>query len=968
MKTKIYKFKITLSFIFLLEFILSVSSVSFSQTTGSIGGMVVNATDDSPLSGATIKIEGSNQGASTDDNGEFVILNVDVGTYTLEASYIGFNINIITGVKVSVDAKTKVDFELMPSEIQTEVIIVEAKYKGIDVDQSGRLIENEQIEHQGIRGLINIVSKTAGIVQGERGGSINIRGSRDNESVIIIDGVVIQNPIDGSFTNTNVSNSLIQEIAVLTGGFGAEYGNVLSGVINVTTKDGTDIYSGALEVITDEFTGDWINTTSKGYNLYNFSFGGPLIPTQNLSRVINFYGGVERRWLQVRNTSWISDQLFEDEIIPNYGEDSWFYSGKLNINLSELKNSKIPIAIKFGAMITNSDQRRFVTSFIKTNSYHNPFWDFDDKQFYGRIIHNVSNNFFYELQGSYFNSKFESGDPVFRDQITLYGDTIGYLKLYGIPYDSTYNPLLQTQGAWSVPDPNTANVFQTTGVIYPTYKKNDVSYVGGKLDATLAILTKDYGDHEIKFGGEYKYHTLRYMDVFASPLAANSQDSAGNFLTPPRELWWSATNGGLNAYGYEIIDQFGNMITNDDEKKAKNPIIAALYLRDKVDFGDFTFNAGVRMDMLDVNDEVLKDPHDLYHLDGTLLSADDYEQSSANLTVSPRLGFSFPVTDKTVFIAQYGKFIQLPPLEFLYISKYSFQQFFAASIQNVSENSGLKPEKLTSYEIGFKHQVGDYLNLGITAYYRETKDQIGAGRILGSPTVPNGYNIFMNNDFSISRGLEFYLSLRRFNRMALDIAYSLAYASGTGTDEKSKTTLVNRSGAELPKFTFPLNYDQRHTGTINFDYRFGSTDVPKGFMGEVLKNVGLNVLFSFNSGRPYTSRTSPTSAYSGGGAAISTKNGATKPWNLRLDMKLDKTVTIWKTNWNFYVYVINLLNTEIINSIYSSTGRPDDNGYLNTPNGNIQTPLFKENWALRIQNPANWGPPRQVRFGLKISF
>jgi hypothetical protein len=374
MKTKIYKFKNTLSFIFILVFIFSVSSVSFSQTTGSIGGMVVDAYDNSPLSGATIKIEGSNQGASTNDNGEFIILNVGVGTYTLEVSYIGFNINILTGVKVSVDARTKVDFELTSAEIKTEVIIVEAKYKGIDVEQSGRLIENEQIEHQGIRGLTNIVSQTAGIVQGERGGGINVRGSRGNESVIIIDGVVTKNPIDGSMTNTNVSNSLIQEIAVLTGGFGAEYGNVLSGVINVTTKDGTDMYSGAIEVITDEFTGDWIKTTSKGYNLYNFSFGGPLIPTQELSRVINFYGGVERRWLLVRNTSWISDQLFEDGIIPNYGENSWFYSGKLNINLSELKNSKIPLNIKFGAMVTDSDQKRFVTSFIKTNSYHNPFW------------------------------------------------------------------------------------------------------------------------------------------------------------------------------------------------------------------------------------------------------------------------------------------------------------------------------------------------------------------------------------------------------------------------------------------------------------------------------------------------------------------------------------------------------------------------------------------------------------------
>ena len=956
MKTKIFKLKNTLISLIILMSLILMSSISYSQTTGSIGGTVVDALDKSPLPGATIKIEGSNQGAVTNDNGEFVILNIDVGTYTLEASYIGYNTNRITGVKVSVDSRTKAEFELTSTEIQTEVIIVEAERKGIDVEQSGRLIENEQIERQGTRGITNIVSQTAGVVQDERGGTINVRGGRDNETVIIIDGVVTNNPIDGSTTNATVANSLIQEIAVLTGGFGAEYGNVLSGVVNVTTKGGSDVYSGSIEAITDEFTGDWIKTNSQGYNLYNVTFGGPLISTKDLARVVNFYGGVERQWLEVRNSSWISDKLFEDKVMSNYGQNSWFYSGRLNINLSEIKNSKVPINLKFGALVSESKQRRFLTQFLTTNSYHNPYWDYDDKTFYGRIIHNISSNFFYELQGSYFNSTFTRGDPFLRDQITLYGDT-------------NYVPILPTQGAWSVPDPLTGNVFQKSGVVYPVYEKNDVSYFGGKLDATLAILTKKYGDHEIKFGGEYKYHTLKYMYVWAPSLASNSfDDSTQTYLTPPRELWWSATGGQLNAYGYDIVDQFGNTITNADEREPKHPLIGALYLRDKVDFGDFTFNAGIRLDMLDVNDDVLIDPNNLYHKDGVLLSADDYEQSSQNITVSPRLGFSFPVTDKTVFVAQYGKFIQLPPLEFLYMSKYAFQQFFAASVQNVAENSGLQPEKLTSYEVGIKQQFGDYTFAGVTAYYRETRDQIGAGRILGSPTVPNGYNIYMNNDFAISRGLEFYLSMRRVNRIALDIAYSLAYASGTGTDETSKFTLVNQSGAELPKFTYPLNFDQRHTGTVNFDYRFGSTDVPKGFGGEILKNLGLNLLFSFNSGRPFTARSLPTTAYSSGGAALSTKNGVTWQWNLRLDAKLDKTVSIWKTNWNFYIYVINLLNTEIINSVYGSTGLPGDNGYLGTANGNVQSQLFKDNWKIRIQSPANWGPPREVRFGIRVNF
>jgi hypothetical protein len=83
---------------------------------------------------------------------------------------------------------------------------------------------------------------------------------------------------------------------------------------------------------------------------------------------------------------------------------------------------------------------------------------------------------------------------------------------------------------------------------------------------------------------------------------------------------------------------------------------------------------------------------------------------------------------------------------------------------------------------------------------------------------------------------------------------------------------------------------------------------------------------------------------------------------------LDKTVPIWKTNWNFYVYCTNLLNTEIINNVYGATGLPDDNGYLNTGTGNSQDPNYKENWYDRVRNISNWGAPRQVQFGVKVNF
>ncbi len=868
---------------------------TFSQTTGSIGGIVVDAKDNSPIVGAIVKIEGSNRGAETDANGEYVILNVDVGEYTVVASATlsGYGSKKQSGVKVSVDQRTKINFELTTSGgVTTDTIETVAQRKGIDVEQSGRNITSEQIKQSGIRGIQNIVSKTAGVIQSNDAtgkSQIYIRGGRSSENLIIVDGVATTNPIDGS-NGAFVSNSQLNEIAVLTGGFGAEYGNALSGVINVTTKNGTDKFTGSFEVSSDIAAGDWIKTKSQGFNLYNFTFGGPLIPTKSLSKVINFFGGAERQFLQVQTPSWIADKLFENGQPPNLNQKIWSYNGKLSINLNEIKGSKIPVQLKTGVSYSDNFFRTYRGSFLKFNSERFRYNTSKDLQVFGRISHTLSSKFFYELQGSYYKSKGEFGDPIFRDDWFAYGDT-------------NRVPGLRTQGGTLGSDPT--GVFRVSGAVNDFFQRTEVSYIGGKLDATLALLTKKVGDHELKFGGEFRYHTLRKMLFFASAIA-KQVDSLGTPLVPILDKWYSATSGGLKAYGYTINDNGVDIITGEDAN-AKHPIVGAFYLRDKVDFQGFSFNGGIRIDYLDVNSEVLKSARDLMGPDGVLLSDDDYQKSKATVTVSPRLGFSFPITDKTVFVAQFGKFIQMPPLDYLYLNRIAFAEFFKSSVQNVAENSSLRPERLTSYEVGIKHQVGDYMNLGITAYYKETQDQIGINKIALIPgKVPQGYTLYENSDFSVSRGLDCYLSLRRYNRLSADVAYTLLYASGTGSDPNQKLNLVNQTN-EYPNFTFPLDYDQRHTGSINLDYRFGGDeDVPKGIWGHILKRMGLNVLFSFGSGKPYTQRELPTRAFTEtSGLATSTKNQLYTDWSTSIDLKLDKTVKVWKTNWNFYVYVIN---------------------------------------------------------------
>jgi len=159
--------KIALSLLLVLGISVGSSSAMDKHgTTGKVTGKVIDNKDKAPLVGATIKIDGTNLGANTDENGEYTILNVDVGTYTVTASYIGYDPQTVRDVKVSADLTTRVEFALkVTGEIVTEEIEIVGKRNAISPDQSGKIIGEEFIDNSGLRGIENIASTTAGVVQ-----------------------------------------------------------------------------------------------------------------------------------------------------------------------------------------------------------------------------------------------------------------------------------------------------------------------------------------------------------------------------------------------------------------------------------------------------------------------------------------------------------------------------------------------------------------------------------------------------------------------------------------------------------------------------------------------------------------------------------------------------------------------------------------------------------------------------------
>lgn len=174
------------------------SEIGVLETTmipGTITGEVIDQADRGPVIGAIIKIEGTNKVTETDKNGKFSISGVPTGIYNIVATYAGYQPVKINGVKIEEGKGVKLRFEFISSATMDTVEII-AQRKGIQTDQSGRLITSQNIEETGIRGVQNIVSKTSGVVQDETSGVIDIRGGRTSQNLIIVDGVATNNPLE----------------------------------------------------------------------------------------------------------------------------------------------------------------------------------------------------------------------------------------------------------------------------------------------------------------------------------------------------------------------------------------------------------------------------------------------------------------------------------------------------------------------------------------------------------------------------------------------------------------------------------------------------------------------------------------------------------------------------------------------------------------------------------------------------
>lgn len=428
----------------------------------------------------------------------------------------------------------------------------------------------------------------------------------------------------------------------------------------------------------------------------------------------------------------------------------------------------------------------------------------------------------------------------------------------------------------------------------------------------------------------------------------------------------------------------------------KKPVFASFYIVDRIEVNDLILNAGLRYDYFDMDSWSWTNPQlPIIDRETHLIPDSAITKSKAQDFISPRLGFAFPITDKTVFHLQYGKFVQSPTLDFAYRGVYqATRQLQGANlfVNPIAYNPG--PIRTTQYEIGFSHQFTDFAAFDITAFYKDIKGQLQYATINTLPgALRSKYAVFQNQDFATTKGIEFSLRIRRVERISANLYYTFSNSLGTNSLSNSGLGSIEVNG-NVPTVLTPLDYNQNHRGSILIDYRFDEGDG-----GPILENSGVNLLFTFNSGHPYTlaqwTGLGQASAWTGGLTPIGSGdtrgrrpvgpiNSSKTPWVYNIDVRIDKTITFFKTKFNFYVYVQNLLNTKNVLNVYDKTGNAYNDGLLDSPDGQqiIAGARYTERFAdlYRALNYNNrqaafnvygydlFGAPRQLRFGVMINY
>lgn len=395
-----------------------------SQGGGKIIGTVTDSETNEPLPGCNILIEGTLLGAASDEDGYFMILNVPPGTYDVSAVMVGYVKKVQEGVKVVSNLTTKLEYSLRPELIEGEAITVEAYRTPLvqkDLTYKIQSVTGEEISRIPISTVGDILAQQAGVTQqivtspvsslpvfGQFAtiptDGVHFRGGRVNEALYLFDGVNVTDGLWGGYSISPIPEALLSSMEAFTGTFGPEYGNAMSGVVNIASYDQIDLQPKiSVKAFTDNIGLEDESHNTNSYEVFASS-GLPFTDKVGIVAAHRLYstdgyinGYIYPEYVNSDGT----DKSGDPEEVPMQYQDTQFSFGKI------IWKPAASIKAVFGGYHTET-QRGLYNHYFKYNPYGTPRVQLEDNLLYGRINVFPSKSNYFTLSFANTISRFQS--------------------------------------------------------------------------------------------------------------------------------------------------------------------------------------------------------------------------------------------------------------------------------------------------------------------------------------------------------------------------------------------------------------------------------------------------------------------------------------------------------------------------------------------------------------------------------
>ncbi|MDD3732439.1 MAG: TonB-dependent receptor, partial [candidate division Zixibacteria bacterium] len=375
---------------------------------------------------------------------------------------------------------------------------------------------------------------------------------------------------------------------------------------------------------------------------------------------------------------------------------------------------------------------------------------------------------------------------------------------------------------------------------------------------------RQLGPHELKGGFAFRHESFTFEDIERVYILYTGRYDGGPY--PDRGAF-------RDVFNYSPMGGTG-------------------YIRDKLEYGSMIASLGIRWDFFIQDTDSLIEVARNDDLGSGIIYGDRHK-------ISPRIGFSYPISDKAKVHFNYGHFYQLPDYRYMYARNTS-----SVDQNDVVGNYNLDYQKTIQYSFGVKYAMTEFYSLDISGYFKDEFDKINSKQVKVGGLTRQQYR---NSDYGRSRGFEITLEKRGGGYVNGQVNYTYAFAYGKAS-QANEDYLSDFYLSREPLSEAPMDNDIRHSLKSAIQIYIPNTVKPRVFGLPIPNGWSLSIESIIESGRPFTpDRNYPNISQET--AESIERNSLRYPSTVVFDIRFNKDFSLFGLEYSFICWVENVFDS-----------------------------------------------------------